>query len=184
LTPAAFRVAIVGAESTGKTTLGLALAGALTQRGLRTTYISEALRAWCAVHQRTPRREEQAAIAFEQARQVAACNADICISDTTPLMTAVYSELLFADTSLTPWAVAEQATFHLTLLTGLDIVWEADGLQRDGPHVREPVDRALRQLLSAHQLPHQVITGQGDARTHAALQCVLQALSMRGTPAG
>jgi hypothetical protein len=47
----------------------------------------------------------------------------------------------------------------LTLLTALDLPWVADGLQRDGPHVREPVDDVLRELLLANALPFAVIGG-------------------------
>ena len=179
------RVAIVGAESTGKTTLSHSLRDALELRGLNVQWVPEVLREWCELHQRTPRQEEQEAIAHEQSRRIAACEgADVCISDTTPLMTAIYSEMLFADTSLTTWAVTEQAKFDVTLLTGLDLPWVADGIQRDGPHVRAPVDTALRRSLLAHGLPFHVIQGAGVQRTDGALHNVLQALSVRGIATG
>ena len=69
------------------------------------------------------------------------------LADTTPLMTAVYSDLLFQDTRLYADAARHQQGYALTLLTGLDLPWVADGLQRDGPQVREPVDARLRQAL-------------------------------------
>ena len=60
------RVAIVGAESTGKTTLAHALAQRLAaDTGLRTTWVPEHLRAWCSERGRTPRPGEQPAIARE-----------------------------------------------------------------------------------------------------------------------
>lgn len=179
------RVAIVGAESTGKTTLSHALRDVLQSRGLRVEWVPEVLREWCELHQRTPRQDEQQGIAQEQTRRVADCdNVDVCISDTTPLMTAIYSEMLFADTSLTAWAVTEQSKFDITLLTKLDLPWVADGIQRDGPHVRKPVDTALRRSLETHDLPFQVIQGTGVQRTDEALRSVLQALSVRGIAAG
>lgn len=178
------RVAIVGAESTGKSTLSRALLNTLALRGFRVSGVAEVLREWCELHQRTPRQHEQLAIAQEQSRRMAGCElADICISDTTPLMTAIYSEMLFEDPSLTAWAVTEHARFDITLLTGLDIPWVADGIQRDGPHVREPVDRALRRTLQTHSLPFEEIHGLGEQRTDAALQRVLQALLVRGAAA-
>ena len=57
----------------------------------------------------------------------------------------------------------------MTLLTGLDMPWEPDGLQRDGPHVREPVDAQLRALLRSHGIPHSLVLGQGPQRLQAAL---------------
>jgi len=49
-------IALLGAESTGKTSLSLALAKALTLRGRQVTVVPEVLRQWCDQHGRTPRR--------------------------------------------------------------------------------------------------------------------------------
>ncbi len=168
-------VAILGAESTGKTSLGLALSDALqTQSGMPVPVLPEVLRAWCAEAGRTPRREEQAAIAEAQARQLGdtlAIDAEraLVIADTTPLMTAIYSDLLFGDTTLYAMAIAHQRRYALTLVCGLDLPWRADGIQRDGPHVRVPVDDAIRRALESAALPYQVVYGQGTDRCSNAL---------------
>ena len=60
----------------------------------------------------------------------------------------------------------------LTLLTALDLPWVADGHQRDGAHVREPVDALLRQLLVTHRLPWAVIGGEGPERLQQAVDAV------------
>jgi hypothetical protein len=91
------------------------------------------------------------------------------LSDTTPLMTAVYSQLLFDDESLYPMALAHQALYDITLVTGLDLPWEADGLQRDGPQVRGPVDTLLRQALERSGMAYRVVYGQGPGRLNNAL---------------
>jgi hypothetical protein len=91
------------------------------------------------------------------------------ISDTTPLMTAVYSHLLFADESLYPMALAHQTLYDHTLVTGLDLPWVADGLQRDGPHVRGPVDTLVRQALDRAGISYRVVYGQGHQRLNNAL---------------
>ena len=57
-------------------------------------------------------------------------------------------------------------------LTSLDLAWTADGLQRDGPHVREPVDQLIRQALQHHQLPYKVVAGRGVARVQHALLAI------------
>jgi nicotinamide riboside kinase len=181
----ALRVAIVGAESTGKTALASALAlrlGELT--GRRCTWVGEWLRAWCAREGRTPRPDEQAAIALHQHSLIdaAAASNDIVVCDTTALMTAVYSDMLFDDPSLLPYAVAQQRRCDITLLTALDIAWVADGLQRDGPHVREPVDSRVRALLIGHRLPWALVAGQGEARLGAALDAVTPLLRDRAAP--
>jgi len=180
----ALRIAIVGAESTGKSTLALALAEALAEAtALPCVAVPEWLRDWCARAGRTPRPDEQAAIAAEQQARIeaAAARHAIVVCDTTALMTAVYSRLLFDDRSLEAQALQWQRGAALTLLTAPDLPWEPDGLQRDGPHVQAPVDRMLRQLLVAHGLPWAPVAGAGPARLQRALDAV--APQVRALPA-
>ncbi len=181
----ALRIAIVGAESTGKTALARALAPELaTLTGLRCSWVGEWLRDWCARQGRTPRPDEQWAIARQQQALIdeAAAQHDLVVCDTTPLMTAVYSGLLFGDRSLDAYAVEQQRRCQLTLLTALDIAWEPDGLQRDGPQVRTPVDNRLRALLTAQALPWSLVAGQGAARLAAAVNAVAPLLRDRPQP--
>ena len=163
------RIAIVGAESTGKSWLVQALAETLRMRGLLAQAVPEGLREWCAREGRTPRPEEQVAIAEGQAQAVLGMQAEVVIADTTPLMTAVYSDLLFADASLFDMALTHQRLYSHTLITGLDLPWVADGLQRDGPHVRAPVDQRLRQALTEAGIAHAVVYGRGLQRLNNAL---------------
>ncbi|HEX6708547.1 MAG TPA: ATP-binding protein [Albitalea sp.] len=171
-------VAIVGAESTGKTTLAAGLRDALAAEGRRAALVSEYLREFCDRLHRTPVQAEQAHIAFEQTRRIAAAAAthDVVIADTSALMIAVYSELVFADTSL--YAEAEAAHRHvdLTLLTALDLPWQADGHQRDGEQVREPVDALVRASLQRAGAAFSVVSGQGDDRLSMAIKAVQRAL--------
>lgn len=181
------KIAIVGAESTGKSALTAALASALADAtGLRVVAVPEWLRLWCEREGRTPRREEQRGIADEtQARiEAAAATHDVVVCDTTALMTTVYSDLLFADRSLDAMAVAHQHTMALTLLTALDLPWVADGHQRDGPHVRGPVDDRVRALLIDHALPWALVAGTGPDRLQAALDAVAPLLRARQSPRG
>ncbi len=163
------RIAILGAESTGKSWLAKALAGVMQSRGLSVHKVDEALRHWCEREGRTPLANEQLDIAQIQAQAVTRIPQGVVISDTTPLMTAVYSHLLFADESLYPMALAYQALFDQTLVTGLDLPWVADGLQRDGPHVRGPVDTLVRQALERAGIAYRVVYGQGHHRLNNAL---------------
>lgn len=167
-------IALLGAESTGKTSLSLALAKALTLRGRQVTVVPEVLRHWCDQHGRTPRADEQQAIAQAQSEAIeaAADVSEVVIADTTALMTAVYSHVLFGDTGLYAQAIQAQRRAALTLLTGLDLPWVADGLQRDGAHVRGPVDAAVREVLLREGFPHAVIYGQGEHRVNQALAAV------------
>ncbi len=179
----ALRIAIVGAESTGKSTLAVALAGRLAElTGQRCTAVGEWLRQWCDDHGRTPLPTEQASIARHQQALIdeAAADHDIVVCDTTALMTSVYSDLLFDDRSLQDDAIAQQRRCDLTLLTALDIAWQPDGLQRDGPQVRGPVDDRVRALLIDHGLPWALVSGSGAARLESALDAVAPLLRSRG----
>src|SRR6185295_9567756 len=81
----AFVVALLGAESTGKTTLAAELGAALAARGIAVEVVGEVLREFCDTHARTPRRDEQAAIAAAQSARIAAAarRADVVVADTT-----------------------------------------------------------------------------------------------------
>jgi nicotinamide riboside kinase len=178
-------IAIVGAESTGKSMLAPALARRITaQTGLRCAVVGEFLREWCELERRTPRADEQLAIATEHQRRVVAAAAahDLVVADTMPLMVALYSRLLFNDDSLLPMAIAAQRAVAVTLLTALDLPWVADGHMRDGEHVREPVDRALREQLSAHGLGWSVVGGHGPARLEQAFDAVTPLLARLAPP--
>ncbi|WP_119155740.1 AAA family ATPase [Caldimonas tepidiphila] len=167
-------VALLGAESTGKTTLALALATDLRAAGRDVGVVPEYLREFCDAAGRTPRPDEQTAIAAEQTRRIAeaASRHELVIADTTALMTAVYSDHLFGDASLIPGALQAHAGCALTLLTGLDLPWQADGLQRDGPQVRAPVDARIRALLQQGGLPFSVVYGRGEARVRHAMRAL------------
>jgi nicotinamide riboside kinase len=167
------KIAILGAECTGKTTLAQALVRRLDGFGGRAAWVSETLRDWCQQSGRTPQAHEQRAIALGQAAQIdtAAAVAWLLV-DTTPLMTAVYSDLLFQDVSLYPFALAHHACFDLTLLTSLDLPWVPDGLQRDGMQAQQAFDTRLREVLHQNALPFSEVSGQGAARTAVAMALI------------
>lgn len=181
----ALLIAIVGAESTGKSVLAQDLALRLAEAtGLRCAAVPELLRGWCDVSGRTPQPHEQSAIAAQQTACIDAHAQahELLLCDTTALMTAVYSELLFQDRSLLAAGVAFHRRCDLTLLTAVDLPWVADGLQRDGPQVRGPVDAAIRRALLSAGLGWSVVSGQGQARTEAALNAITPLLRRRKLP--
>ncbi len=165
------KIAVLGAESTGKTELTRALAAHYTGRGERVSLIPEVLREWCEERGRVPVVHEQLAIATEQARRADEADGGIVIADTGPLMIAVYSDMLFGDASIYPMALAHQKTFDVTLVTGIDLPWVADGL-RDGPHAQEPTDKLLRAALARGGVDYKVIYGAGPERLANALMAI------------
>lgn len=164
------RVAIIGAECVGKTELAQRLAQTLP--GL---WIPEYLREFCERTRRTPRPQEQAPILAEQRRRedeaIARARAqrlEWVLADSAPLVTAAYSELLFDDASLHEAAIVHHARYQATLLLAPDLPWVADGIQRDGPAVREAFHALLLQRLQRSGLSFALICGAGDERLRAA----------------
>lgn len=160
------RVAILGAESTGKSTLAEALA---THYG--TLWVPEYLREFVDTKGRVPHEEDQYGIALEQrAREDAAAGAAarFLFCDTTPLMTAVYSEQYWGrvDAQLAVLAVTHDYAF--TLVCAPDLPWEADGLMRDSDEVRQAEHRKLIYALEQRRISFTLIRGDRDERLRQA----------------
>ena len=117
-------IAILGAECTGKSSLAQDLGAALVAAGQDVAVVPEYLRVFCDTHGRTPRVDEQRAIARAQTAriQAAAARHALVLADTTALVTAVYSDLVFGDTSLYDESVLAHLACRVNLLTATDIL--------------------------------------------------------------
>ncbi len=167
-------ICILGAESTGKTTLARALGAEFG-----CPWVTEYLRDFCDAQGRTPTRDEQRLIleaqcASELAAQLLAQQQGALwvFCDTAPLLTAVYSDFIFADASLYARARALHTRYAMTLLLLPDIAWVADGLQRDGAHVRAPVHARIEHELTTMAVPFVRISGTGAQRHGAAIAAI------------
>ena len=175
-------ICLIGAECTGKTTLTQALADQMG--GL---WVPEYLRRFTQTHGRTPERAEQLHIMQEQLRMETETLAlarqqgrSLVFCDTAPLLTAVYSDCVFADKSLYPQARSLHARYALTLFLQPDIPWHGDGLQRDGSEARDAVHRAIERALAADvddAWPIVRIVGTGAQRQAQACDAVAGVLS-------
>ncbi len=177
----AITVALLGGESSGKSTLAAALERHLQDiHGLRVVRVPEHLRLWCEARGRAPHAHEQADIADEQARLIDSARrtpgVEVVIADTTALMVAAYSALYFQATELLEPALAAQRACDLTLLMGLDLPWTPDGLFRDSPAVRDATDSLLRRELQGAGIAFQTVYGQGETRLRQALRAIGTAL--------
>lgn len=137
------RVAILGAESSGKSTLAAALAARY-----QTLWVPEFLREFVETEQRVPREADQFLIASTQLERedqaaAAAGAGKFIFCDTTPLMTALYSRSYFARIDSDLAALANRHDYALTLVTAPDGPWVADGLQRESAAVRQTIHGQL-----------------------------------------
>ena len=141
------RIAIIGAECVGKTELARQLAALLP--GL---WVPEYLREFCDRLRRTPLPHEQAHILGEQRRReddaVAAAREQRLgwvLADSSPLVTAVYSELLFDDRAL----YAPAAEHHAVYARGTAAAVRRHRRQRQGAP-GAGAGRARRPIIPSH----------------------------------
>jgi NadR type nicotinamide-nucleotide adenylyltransferase len=159
---APLRIAILGAESSGKSTLAAALA-----EHYRTVWVPEYLREFVDTHQRVPREEDQYAIALTQLTREndAAMRASrFLFCDTTPLMTALYSRVYWGRVDAQLAEIDSVHEYALTLVTAPDGPWMPDGLQRESEAVRQSVHALVLANLTARGIPHTVVAGEPDQR--------------------
>jgi nicotinamide riboside kinase len=166
-------IAVLGGECSGKTTLAADLGGALDA-----LVISEELRAFVDRHGRTPLQAEQAGImAAQRAAIELAQESDAdrwIISDPAPAMTAIYSQMYFDDDSLWQQARTDLAAMDYVFWCDIDLPWIADGLHRDGPHMRRAAHRAIADLVvglrTARNQPVSELSGPRSERADHALR--------------
>jgi NadR type nicotinamide-nucleotide adenylyltransferase len=153
------RIAILGAESTGKSTLAPALAARYG-----TLWVPEYLREFVEIHERVPFEDDQPGIARTQRarEELRAASPDarrFLFCDTTPLMTAVYSRIYWGRVPPDLLAMEAAHDYALTLVAGLDLPWVPDGLQRESEEVRRRVHECLLAVLRERALPVTLLEG-------------------------
>jgi NadR type nicotinamide-nucleotide adenylyltransferase len=160
------RVAIIGPESTGKSTLAKDLASALG-----TVFVPEYAREYLDQLDRPYQYEDLVAIAKGQvsAEDEMALAADkVLIVDTTLTVIRVWSEHKYGICD--PWIMDEEKKrgYHLTLVCDVDLPWEEDP-QREHPHLREHFFK-LYKSNAQNCPPFCVINGDRRARLNKAMK--------------
>lgn len=153
-------LALVGGESTGKSTLAQALV-----RDLPGVQVPETLRAWVELHGRVPTMSEQHHVMVEHALAEGAAlhlaarqGVPWAVSDSGPIMTAVYSVLYYDDASLVAEALQLTAPARMVIWCSDDIPWAADPM-RDGPEARRAAQEVIAQVLSRVEVPWIQVSG-------------------------
>jgi NadR type nicotinamide-nucleotide adenylyltransferase len=160
------RVAILGAESTGKSTLAAALAA---QYG--TLWVPEYLREFVENEQRVPYESDQYTIARTQLahENAAAARASrLLFCDTTPLMTAIYSRVYWDRVDAQLDALARVHDYAFTLVAAPDGPWVPDGLQRDSEAVRQHVHEIVLRTLAERGIAYVLVSGSLAQRLEQA----------------
>jgi NadR type nicotinamide-nucleotide adenylyltransferase len=163
------RIVIIGAESTGKTTLAIALA-----EHYQTTWVPEFGRLYTEA--RRPRgelwhSEEFTFIAAEQARMedaLAGIANRVLICDTDPFATAIWHERYLGAPSADVKAIAAGRSYDLYILTDVDTPFVPDDI-RDGESIREWMHKRFLDELSRMGTPMMLVSGPHEQRLAAAI---------------
>jgi NadR type nicotinamide-nucleotide adenylyltransferase len=166
------RVAILGAESTGKSTLAAALA-----IHYKTVWVPEYLREFVETEGRVPFEQDQfriAQIQMERERAAEAGASRFLFCDTTPFMTAIYSGVYWGRVDPQLAALDLLHDYAVTLVAAPDGPWVPDGLQRDSAAVRQAVHQAVIDKLERRSIAYTLVTGSLEQRIPQAQRALDQ----------
>lgn len=162
-----YRICVVGAESTGTTTLSMALA-----KHYRAPWVPEFGRTYTEAlqFQKTDwTNEEFLHIAHEQQRMeddLARRSDGLLICDTNTFATQLWEERYMGATSSALFGL-EAPEPDLYILTDVNIPFEQDGI-RDGEHIRHAMHQRFIEALDTRDVPYVIVTGTRNQRLKAA----------------
>ena len=164
------KIVLTGPESTGKTTLALAL----TQHFPNALLASEYARIYINELTRPYRQEDLLTIAqkqleFEERQR--SKNPDFLFCDTAFIVLKIWSMYKYGTCHPFIEQLARTRQYDLFLLCGTDVPWEADP-QRENPQEREELYTLYRQELQKNKHHFIELTGNKNQRLATALQIV------------
>lgn len=167
------RVCVLGAESTGTTTLAAALA-----ERYRTPWVAEYGREYSVIKlekgETDWRSEEFVDIAVEQCRREDAaarrCNR-LLLCDTNAFATVLWHRRYMGFHSVEVERIAAAGRCDLYILTGGEIPFVQDGL-RDGEHIRHEMHEWFADALKAQAVPWILVRGPHEQRMAEAMRAV------------
>ena len=162
------RIAITGPESSGKSTLSIALA-----KALGCAYLPEFARFYLQEKDATYKQADLNTIIEEQINWIreatADSNQDHVIADTDFFVLEIWEEVKFKSCSLALHQAKQSYSFDLILLCYPDIPWEADPL-RESQGMLEPLYLRYLEKVENSQVPFGVI--RGTNRLQQALEII------------
>ncbi len=168
------KIAVVGPESTGKSTVAEQLA-----QQLGTVCVPEYAREYCRHLNREYTLQDEmnmfyGQVALERSLVPLAQN-NVLVCDTMFLTIKIWCDHLFGHTPGEVLEAIQVAHYDLYLLMDIDLPWVDDPL-RDFPKLRTHFMGVWRQELQAINANYQVISGLGADRFHNAWEAVRQHL--------
>ncbi|MGS2741466.1 AAA family ATPase [Sinomicrobium sp. M5D2P17] len=164
------KIALIGPESTGKTTLSRQLAAHYNTLWVP-EYMREYLQKKWDREQKTCEPEDMLPIAEGQMlmeNKKSALAHTLLFCDTNLLELKVYSEIYYGECDPDIEKFALHNKYDLYFLTYIDIPWEEDDL-RDKPGEREPMFRYFKNTLEEYKKPYVVLKGNEEERLMEAI---------------
>lgn len=163
------KIAIVGPESTGKSTLTKLLA-----KHYHTLWVAEFARYYCAALTAPCTMQDEinmfhGQVALEES-VLAMAEQDFIFSDTTFLTVKIWSDEMLGETPQIVLDALHERTYDLYLLLDIDLPWQEDPL-RDFPHMREHFMSIWYQELESLGARYVLINGIED-RLQKAIEAV------------
>ena len=164
----AIRIAVIGAESTGTTTLTQALA-----KHYHAPWVPEYGRLYSEALWQTDFTWTDsdfvhiAKIQQQMERELAIKSKGLIICDTNATATQLWQDRYMGHTSPEVVAIAAKDKVDLYILTGDEIPFVQDGI-RDGEHIRHGMHQQFETMLNQQRVPYIVATGSVQKRIDLA----------------
>jgi len=168
-TPNIKKIAVVGPESTGKSTMSAYLA-----EYYQTVWVPEYARGYCENLTEPPTWQDEinmfhGQVALEKEMLPRANGILIC--DTTFITVKIWSDEMFGSTPQVVLDALPHHPYDLYLLLDIDLPWQDDPL-RDFPHMREHFMGIWHNELKELNANYTVISGTGPERYNKAVEAV------------
>lgn len=163
------KIAIVGPESTGKSTIAQQLA-----KHYQTSWVPEYARYYCAALTEPCNLQDEVnmyhgQVALEESI-LAIAEKDLVFCDTTFITVKIWSDEVFGNTPEVVLNALPLHTYDLYLLMDIDLPWQEDPL-RDFPHKREHFMQVWHQELQNLHANY-VVVGGTEERLNNAIAAV------------
>jgi NadR type nicotinamide-nucleotide adenylyltransferase len=163
------KIAVVGPESTGKSTMSAYLA-----KHYNTVWVPEFARDYCSKLTEPPTWQDEINMFYGQLeleKELLPQAGKLLICDTTFITVKIWSDHVFGKTPQEVLELLPHYTYDLYLLLNIDLPWEEDPL-RDFPDMREHFMDIWYKELNALNANYVLISGAGHERYNRAVAAI------------
>ncbi len=167
-----YRVAVLGAESSGKTTLATGLTAALCELGYNAGLVPEYLRTWCQENARLPDFVDQDVVLAGQlaSEETAAARYDVLVCDPAAITTGFYSRIYFKSDRHLQGELLDR--YDHVFLCDIDFPWQPDPLRESDAARAQMQSLIVTYLTNVRGSTHPAIptlSGSASQRLSSAL---------------